>query len=97
MQVIVDKFNISFSKIGDQNNSELEKNNNVYVSYKQYLTNPTDARFKFKEVSVDTTRQLISKLKSKDLKQHDLILNNLLKAMNHEIVKNQLHLLLINH
>ena len=60
-QVIVDKFNIFFSKI-----SELEKNNNVNVSYKQYLTNPTDARFQFEEVSVDTTMQLISKLKSKD-------------------------------
>ena len=35
-QVIVDKFNIFFSKIGDQVISELEKNNNVNVSYKQY-------------------------------------------------------------
>ena len=86
-QVIVDKFNISFSNISDQNISELEKINNINVSYKQYLTNPTDARFQFKKVSVDTTKQLILKLKSKDLKQHDLILNNLLKAMNHEIVK----------
>ena len=34
-----------FSKIGDQLISELEKNNNVNVSYKQYLTNPTDVRF----------------------------------------------------
>ena len=31
-QVIVDKFNIFFSKIGDQVISELEKNNNVNVS-----------------------------------------------------------------
>ena len=86
-QVIVDKFNIFFSKIGDQVISELEKNNNVNVSYKQYLTNPTDARFQFEEVSVDTTTQLISKLKSKDTKGHDLISNNLLKAIKHEIVK----------
>ena len=86
-QVIVDKFNIFFSKIGDQVISELEKNNNVNVSYKQYLTNPTDARFQFEEVSVDTTMQLISKLKSKDTKGHDLISNNLLKAIKHEIVK----------
>ena len=76
-QVIVNKFNIVFPKISDQVISELEKNNNVNVnvnvvySYKQYLTNPTDARFQFKEVSVDTTMQLISKLKSKDTKGHD--------------------------
>ena len=31
--------------------------------------------------------QLISKLKSEDTKGHDLILNNLLKAIKHEIVK----------
>ena len=31
--------------------------------------------------------QLISKLKSKDTKGHDLISNNLLKAIKHEIVK----------
>ena len=60
--------------------SELEKNNNVNVSYKQYLTNPTDAKFQFEEGSVDTTMQLISKLKSKDAKKHDLILDNLLKT-----------------
>ena len=95
-QVIVDKFNIFFSKIGDQVISELEKNNNVNVSYKQYLTNPTDARFQFEEVSVDTTMQLISKLKSKDTKGHDLISNNLLKPIKHEIV-NLLLLSLINH
>ena len=86
-QVIVDKFNIFFSKIDDEVISEIEKNNNVNVSYKQYLTNPTDARFRFEEVSVDTTMQLISKLKSKDTKGHDLISNNLLKAIKHEIVK----------
>ena len=84
-QVIVDKYNIFFSKIGDQVISELVKNNNV--NYKQYLTNPTDARFQFEEVSVDTTMQLISKLKSKDTKGHDLISNNLLKVIKHEIVK----------
>ena len=67
--------------------SELDKNNNVNVSYKQYLTNPTDARLQFEEVSVDTTVQLISNLKSKDTKGHDLISNNLLKAITHEIVK----------
>ena len=67
--------------------SELEKNNNVNVSYKQYFTNPTDARLQFEEVSVDTTVQLISNLKSKDTKGHDLISNNLLKAITHEIVK----------
>ena len=76
-----------FSKIGDQVISEIKKNNNVNVSYKQYLTNPTDARFQFEEVSVDTTMQLISKLKSKDTKVHDLISNNLLNAIKHEIVK----------
>ena len=63
MQVIVDKFDNFFSKSGDQVMSELEKN--VNVSYKQYLTNPEDARFQFEEVSVDTTKQLISKLKSR--------------------------------
>ena len=31
--------------------------------------------------------QLVSKLKSKDTKGHDLISNNLLKAIKHEIVK----------
>ena len=86
-QVIVDIFNIFFSKIGDQFISELEKNHNVNVSYKHYLTNPTDARFQFEEVSVDTTMQLISKLKSKDTKGHDLISNNLSKTIKHEIVK----------
>ena len=43
-------------------------------------SNPTDARYQFEEMSVDTitTMQLISKLKSKDTKGHDLISNNLL-------------------
>ena len=35
-QVIVDKFNIFFSKICDQVIGELEKNNNLNVSYKQF-------------------------------------------------------------
>ena len=40
-----------------------------------------------KKVSIDTTMQLISKLKSKEAKGHELISNNLLKAIKHEIVK----------
>ena len=56
------------------------------LTHKQNLTNLTDARFQFEEVSVDTTMQLISKLKSKDTKGHDLISNNLLKAIKHKIV-----------
>ena len=86
-QVIVDKFNIFVSKIGDQVISELDKNDNVNVSYKQYLTNSTDARFQFEEMSVFTTMQLISEFKSKDTEGHYLILNNLLKAIKYEIVK----------
>ena len=91
-QVIVDKILKIFSKIGDQIISELEKNNNVNVSYKQYLTNQMDARFQFEEVSVDTTMPLISKLNSRDTKGHDLISNNLLRAIKHNIFK-PLHLL----
>ena len=51
-----------------------------------------DARFQFEEVSVDTTMQLISKLNSRDTKGHDLISNNLLRAIKHNIFK-PLHLL----
>ena len=84
--VLINTHNCTCQPLPSQQVQE-DINNNVNVSYKQYLTNPTDARFQFEEVSVDTIMQLISKLKSKDTKGHDLISNNLLKAIKHEIVK----------
>ena len=81
-QVIVDKFNIFFSKIGDQVISELENNNNVNVSYKQYLTNPTDARFQFEEVSVDTTITLPTRLSDNSSLIDNVFTSNLSNALS---------------
>ena len=76
LQVIVDKINIFFLKIGYQIISEVEKNNNVNVRYKQYLTNQMDARFQF-----EGDRQLITDQYQyfhryqKYLKSHALAIN----------------------
>ena len=82
-QAILNSLNAHFSSVGQKIAQSIETV--PYVSYKDYLTNPTQSRFRFEPVNTETVKDVIKELKNKSSSAVDGLSSKLLKELINEL------------
>ena len=80
-------FNEYFANIGPNLSKKIDPSVNSTTTYKSYLTDPTDFRFQFRQISELEVRSAIDNLENKTTCGCDGISNKLLKLIKNEISK----------
>ena len=85
-----DGFNVFFTSIGEELADKIPGTNTPY----RYSLGPgTMARFKFRNVTSEEIRLILSKLKPKNSSGHDNISSKLLKLLGHNIAPQIAHII----
>ena len=84
---IANSFNEYFANIGPNLSKKIDPSVNSTTTYKSYLTDPTDFRFQFRQISELEVRSAIDNLENKTSCGCDGISNKLLKLIKNEISK----------